>query len=64
MKRSTVRITTLRGEGSGIIFDARGYVLTADHVVRGVTSVTVYHTDGRRSPASSWVGTRSATWQS
>ena len=47
LKLATVRITTLRGEGSGIIFDRRGYVLTADHVVRGVTSATVYHSDGR-----------------
>ena len=50
VKRATVRITTVRGEGSGIIFDERGYVLTADHVVRGVTSVTVYHSDGREEP--------------
>ena len=50
MKRVTVRITTLRGEGSGIIFDRRGYVLTADHVVRGVSSVNVYHSDGREEP--------------
>ena len=50
LKRATVRITTVRGEGSGIIFDRRGYVLTADHVVRGVTSVTVYHSDGREEP--------------
>ena len=48
--RSMVRITTLRGEGSGIIFDPRGYVLTADHVVRGVTSVTVYRSDGSEEP--------------
>ena len=50
LKRATVRISTVRGEGSGIIFDRRGYVLTADHVVRGVTSVTVYHSDGREEP--------------
>ena len=50
LTRATVRITTVRGEGSGIIFDPRGYVLTADHVVRGVTSVTVYHSDGREEP--------------
>ena len=50
LTRATVRITTRRGEGSGIIFDQRGYVLTADHVVRGVTSVTVYHSDGREEP--------------
>ena len=48
--RATVRLSTVRGEGSGIIFDRRGYVLTADHVVRGVTSVTVYHSDGREEP--------------
>ena len=50
MKQATVRITTVRGAGSGIIFDRRGYVLTADHVVRGVTSVDVYHSDGRHEP--------------
>ena len=50
LKSATVRISTVRGEGSGIIFDRRGYVLTADHVVRGVTSVTVYHSDGREEP--------------
>jgi serine protease Do len=30
-----------RGSGSGIIFDASGYIVTNNHVVQGATSVTV-----------------------
>jgi len=44
---ATVRISTSRGSGTGLIFDDRGYVLTADHVVRSVPKVTVTHSDGR-----------------
>jgi S1-C subfamily serine protease len=36
------------GVGSGIIFDASGYVLTNRHVVADATQVTVELTDGRR----------------
>ena len=47
LEDATVRITTSRGSGTGLIFDNRGYVLTADHVVRSVPKVTVTHSDGR-----------------
>jgi len=41
-----------RGIGSGVIFDSGGRVLTNEHVVRGVGSVTVTLADGRRLPAA------------
>jgi S1-C subfamily serine protease len=47
LEEATVRITTSRGNGTGLIFDNRGYVLTADHVVRSEPKVTVTHADGR-----------------
>ncbi len=38
------------GTGSGVVVDARGYVLTCFHVVRGSAEVTV-DVDGQRLPA-------------
>jgi serine protease Do len=61
LRRETVRAQSLweqlfvgpgvsretQGLGSGFIIDARGYVLSNEHVVRGATEVTVTLADGR-----------------
>jgi len=39
------------GWGSGVIFDARGYIVTNDHVVAGARRLTVVLADGRSLPA-------------
>ena len=38
-----------RGQGSGVIFDAKGLLLTNAHVVEGADTLSVELTDGRRS---------------
>jgi serine protease Do len=38
----------LRGQGSGVIVDPRGYILTNHHVVYGVSEVYVQLSDGRK----------------
>src|SRR2546422_5814628 len=40
------------GQGSGVIFDSAGRVLTNEHVVRGGRSLTVGLPDGRSFPAA------------
>ena len=40
------------GQGSGVIFDSAGRVLTNEHVVRGARSLTVSLPDGRSFPAA------------
>jgi putative serine protease PepD len=40
-----------QGEGSGIILDTSGHILTNAHVVSGANSVTVAFADGTQSPA-------------
>jgi S1-C subfamily serine protease len=42
-----VTITTDLGKGSGIIYDARGWILTNRHVVTGASAYTVDLKDGR-----------------
>jgi len=41
--------------GSGFIFDAEGYILTAEHVVHGADKINVVLADGRTFPAT-WLG--------
>lgn len=41
VKPATVYIATENGSGSGVIFTTDGYVLTNDHVVKGVTEANV-----------------------
>ena len=48
-----------RGEGSGIVLDRRGIILTNNHVVEGTTRVTVVFNDGvhKRPMAGTVIGT-------
>ena len=43
---AVVRLDTSVGTGSGVIYDADGYILTAAHVVDTATTVTVRFADG------------------
>jgi S1-C subfamily serine protease len=47
-----VTITTDLGKGSGIIYDARGWILTNRHVVTGAKTYSVALKDGRNFPGS------------
>ena len=38
----------VEGEGSGVVFDERGYILTNDHVVGGALEIVVVLPDGRQ----------------
>ena len=40
------------GQGSGVIVDAAGYIVTNFHVVNGARSISVHLTDGRVVPAT------------
>lgn len=48
------------GQGSGVIIDEAGYIVTNEHVVRGIRSAEIMLSDGRRGSASV-VGTDPAT---
>jgi putative serine protease PepD len=39
------------GEGAGIVYDKRGYILTDEHVVSGANSITVTFPNGHKVPA-------------
>src|SRR5205085_599052 len=48
------------GEGSGVVYDTKGDILTDEHVVTGADSVSVRFQDGRTAPAKA-LGTDSST---
>jgi len=48
------------GEGSGVVYDTKGDILTDEHVVTGADSVSVRFQDGRSAPAKV-LGTDSST---
>ena len=45
------RLPSLSDQGSGIVVDAEGYILTNSHVISGGEDITVTLSDGRRKPA-------------
>jgi putative serine protease PepD len=47
---SVVKIETGGGVGSGVVYDADGFILTAAHVVENASEVTVRLADGSRLP--------------
>ena len=49
---SVVRIVTGNGSGTGFVVDSAGYILTNEHVVEGLTRVTVVFHDGGQLAAS------------
>jgi hypothetical protein len=52
------------GQGSGVIIDSSGHVLTNNHVVAGAQELTVTTSDGRTSRPRSAAPTRRPTWPS
>jgi S1-C subfamily serine protease len=46
---AVVQLDTSTGTGSGVVYDADGYILTAAHVVGNATNVTVRFADGSRT---------------
>ena len=47
----TVGFNGNQGEGSGVVIDRRGVILTNNHVIRGARKVTVSFNDGRHKSA-------------
>lgn len=48
--RARPRVPT-EGQGSGVIIEADGYILTNNHVIRGASEIVVSLADGRKVPA-------------
>jgi len=48
--RTRLRIPT-EGQGSGIVMDSTGYILTNNHVIRGASTIQVSLADGRKLKA-------------
>ena len=53
LRPSVVTILTNRGEGSGVVWNADGVIVTNHHVIANTERVRVAFADGQRSPA--WV---------
>ena len=51
LNASVVQVLSTGGQGSGVIIDQLGYVLTANHVVGADATVTVIHQDGTKEKA-------------
>jgi S1-C subfamily serine protease len=49
VRPSVVEISTSEGLGSGIVFDARGYIVTNAHVIGSAKSFTVAFSNGHRA---------------
>jgi serine protease Do len=49
--RTRMRIPT-EGQGSGVVMDASGYVLTNNHVIKGANTIQVSLADGRKVKAA------------
>ncbi|MGY1828128.1 S1C family serine protease [Blastococcus sp. SYSU DS0541] len=49
---SVVTILTATGNGSGVVYDEDGLIVTNEHVVRGATTVEVAFADGQRAPGT------------
>ncbi len=49
--RTRMRIPT-EGQGSGVVMDAAGYILTNNHVIKGASSIQVSLADGRKMKAA------------
>jgi serine protease Do len=49
--RGEGRAGTIQGQGSGVIVDSAGYIVTNHHVVNGADSIQVELSDGRRTTA-------------
>jgi S1-C subfamily serine protease len=54
---SVVNVRTQGGEGSGVVIDRRGILVTNNHVVQGATNVTVVFPESGRELRGSVVGT-------
>ncbi|MCC7491932.1 MAG: trypsin-like peptidase domain-containing protein [Fimbriimonadaceae bacterium] len=48
---ATVGVATDKGQGSGVVYDAKGLILTNDHVIRGAQQIRVKLADRRILPA-------------
>ena len=59
---SAPRSRVQRGQGSGVIFDAEGLLLTNAHVVEGADTLQVELTDGRSVEAKVSAKTVSRIW--
>ncbi|WP_315987639.1 S1C family serine protease [Actinomadura sp. HBU206391] len=57
---SVVQITTDQGEGSGVIYDDRGHIVTNAHVVAGASTIKVTQASGGKPLVSRLVGLFSA----
>jgi S1-C subfamily serine protease len=47
---SVVTVLTSKGQGSGVVYQAGGVIVTNEHVVRGSTTVEIALADGSRTP--------------